>query len=39
VPPDVAIGDRGDVDLFGEWVGFEVAREPLYDRSGERIRA
>jgi len=39
VPPDVPIGGRGDVDLFGEWVGFEVAPEPLYDRAGERIRA
>jgi 4-methylaminobutanoate oxidase (formaldehyde-forming) len=39
LPPDVAIGDRGEIDVFGEWVGFEVAREPLYDPAGERIRA
>jgi glycine cleavage system aminomethyltransferase T/glycine/D-amino acid oxidase-like deaminating enzyme len=39
LPPDVAIGRRGDVDVFGEWIGFEVAREPLWDPAGERIRA
>jgi glycine cleavage system aminomethyltransferase T/glycine/D-amino acid oxidase-like deaminating enzyme len=40
LPPDLAaIGTRGEVDVFGEWVGFEVAAEPLYDPTGERIRA
>jgi glycine cleavage system aminomethyltransferase T/glycine/D-amino acid oxidase-like deaminating enzyme len=40
LPPDLsAIGIRGEVDVFGEWVGFEVAAEPLYDPTGERIRA
>jgi glycine cleavage system aminomethyltransferase T/glycine/D-amino acid oxidase-like deaminating enzyme len=39
LPPGVEIGARGEVDVFGEWVGFEVAREPLYDPSGERIRS
>ena len=39
LPPDAAIGSRGDVEVFGEWVGFEVAREPLWDPSGERIRS
>ena len=39
LPSDLAaIGTRGDVEVFGEWVGFEVVREPLYDPSGERIR-
>jgi glycine cleavage system T protein len=33
-----AIGTRGDVEVFGDWVGFEVAREPLYDPDGARIR-
>ena len=33
-----AIGTRGDVEVFGEWVGFEVVREPLYDPEGARIR-
>jgi 4-methylaminobutanoate oxidase (formaldehyde-forming) len=28
-PEQAAIGIRGDVEVFGEWIGFEVAREPL----------
>ena len=28
-----------DVEIFGEWVGGEVAAEPLWDPAGERIRA
>jgi 4-methylaminobutanoate oxidase (formaldehyde-forming) len=39
LPPDVGIGARGEIDVFGEWIGFEVAREPLYDPASERIRA
>ncbi|HTC86018.1 MAG TPA: FAD-dependent oxidoreductase [Candidatus Acidoferrum sp.] len=40
LPPDrAAIGTRGDVEVFGEWVGFEVAAEPLYDPTGARIKA
>jgi len=40
LPPDrAAIGTHGEVEVFGEWVGFEVAREPLYDPDGARIRA
>ena len=39
LPPDrAAIGTRGEVEVFGDWVGFEVVREPLYDPAGERIR-
>ena len=34
-----AIGTRGEVDVFGEWIGFEVMREPLWDPAGERMRA
>ena len=39
LPPDAAIGTRVEVEVFGEWIGFEVAREPLCDPAGERIRA
>jgi 4-methylaminobutanoate oxidase (formaldehyde-forming) len=40
LPPDqAAIGMRGDVEVFGEWIGFEVAREPLWDPEGARIRS
>jgi glycine cleavage system aminomethyltransferase T/glycine/D-amino acid oxidase-like deaminating enzyme len=38
-PGQAAIGTRGDVEIFGQWAGFEVAREPLYDPTGERIRS
>ena len=40
LPPAMAeVGIRGEVEIFGEWVGCEVAAEPLYDPSGERIKA
>jgi glycine cleavage system aminomethyltransferase T/glycine/D-amino acid oxidase-like deaminating enzyme len=39
LPPDRAIGTRGEVELFGRWVGFEVVREPLYDPDSARIRS
>jgi 4-methylaminobutanoate oxidase (formaldehyde-forming) len=38
LPPSAALGTRGEVDVFGEWIGFEVAREPLWDPEGARIR-
>jgi glycine cleavage system aminomethyltransferase T/glycine/D-amino acid oxidase-like deaminating enzyme len=36
---EATIGARGDVEVFGEWIGFEVAQEPLWDPEGERIRS
>ena len=39
LPPSVALGERGEVDVFGEWIGCEVVRDPIYDPAGERIRA
>ena len=33
------IGQRAEVEVFGEWVGAEVAAEPLYDREGARVRS
>jgi 4-methylaminobutanoate oxidase (formaldehyde-forming) len=39
LPPDAAIGTRGEVDVFGTWVGFEVAKEPLFDPSSARVKA
>ncbi|MEO5704000.1 MAG: FAD-dependent oxidoreductase [Candidatus Limnocylindrales bacterium] len=38
-PGKAAIGIRGEVEVFGEWIGFEIAREPLWDPEGERIRS
>ena len=39
LPPEAGIGTRGEIELFGRWVGFEVAREPLYDPDNARIRS
>jgi 4-methylaminobutanoate oxidase (formaldehyde-forming) len=32
-------GQPVEVEIFGEWIRGEVAREPLYDPDGERVRA
>ena len=34
-----APGTTADVQVFGRWVPATVAREPLYDPAGERIRS
>ena len=34
-----APGTPVEVEIFGDWVGGEVAVEPLYDPAGERLRA
>ncbi|HLM51588.1 MAG TPA: FAD-dependent oxidoreductase [Solirubrobacteraceae bacterium] len=39
LPPGVAVGTDVEVDIFGRWISGEVAREPLFDPEGERIRA
>jgi glycine cleavage system aminomethyltransferase T len=40
LPPELAgFGTRGEVEVFGEWIGFEIAREPLWDPGGARIRS
>jgi 4-methylaminobutanoate oxidase (formaldehyde-forming) len=39
LPPETAIGATGEIEVFGEWVGFAVANEPLFDPRGDRIRA
>ena len=40
LPPEQAVvGTRGEIDVFGTWVGAQVVREPLWDPGGERIRA
>ena len=31
-------GTAVEVDIFGRWVGGEVAAEPLWDPAGERVR-
>ena len=36
---DAAAGTRVEVEIFGDWVGGDVAAEPLFDPAGARIRA
>ena len=39
LPPERAEpGTAVELDIFGEWVGGEVAEEPLFDPGGERVR-
>ncbi len=38
LPAGLQVGARIEVDIFGSWVTGEVAREPLFDPDGERIR-
>jgi glycine cleavage system aminomethyltransferase T/glycine/D-amino acid oxidase-like deaminating enzyme len=38
LPVDVVSGSEAQVNLFGKWVGAEVAEEPLFDPAGERVR-
>jgi 4-methylaminobutanoate oxidase (formaldehyde-forming) len=38
LPPSVDVGERIEVDIFGQWIGGSVAAEPLFDPSGERVR-
>jgi glycine cleavage system T protein len=39
LPPAAAeIGTPVEVEIFGTWVGGEVAAEPLYDSAGSRLR-
>jgi 4-methylaminobutanoate oxidase (formaldehyde-forming) len=39
IPADCAAGTAVEVDIFGKWVGGRVAKEPLYDPEGARVRS
>jgi glycine cleavage system aminomethyltransferase T/glycine/D-amino acid oxidase-like deaminating enzyme len=39
LPPEVGLEAEVQVDIFGRWVGGHVAREPLFDPDGQRLRA
>jgi glycine cleavage system aminomethyltransferase T/glycine/D-amino acid oxidase-like deaminating enzyme len=39
VPAAIEVGTAVEVDIFGRWVPGAVAREPLFDPRGERVRA
>lgn len=38
LPPRVDIGADVEVDIFGRWIPGSVAREPLWDAEGARVR-
>jgi glycine cleavage system aminomethyltransferase T len=38
VPAEIDVGAAVEIDIFGEWIGGAVAREPLFDARGERVR-
>jgi len=38
LPAAMDVGARVEVGVFGQWIGAEVAREPLYDPANERVR-
>ncbi len=40
LPADRAeLGRRVDVEVFGDWIGAEVVKDPVYDPEGARIRS
>jgi len=38
VPASAAAGTPVEVEIFGAWVSGEIAKEPLYDPRGDKIR-
>ena len=39
VPAACEVGTKVEIDIFGRWIGGQVAKEPLYDPKGERVRS
>jgi 4-methylaminobutanoate oxidase (formaldehyde-forming) len=39
VPSSAAVGTAVEVEIFGTWVPGKIAKEPLYDSTGTRIRS
>jgi len=39
VPTNAAVGAPVEVEIFGTWVAGQVAKDPLYDPRGEKIRS
>jgi glycine cleavage system aminomethyltransferase T/glycine/D-amino acid oxidase-like deaminating enzyme len=38
LPAEIETGTEVEVDIFGRWISAEVAREPLFDPDGDRVR-
>ncbi|HXD82363.1 MAG TPA: FAD-dependent oxidoreductase [Candidatus Acidoferrum sp.] len=39
VPSSAAVGTSVEIEIFGTWVAGAIAKEPLYDPSGSRVRS
>jgi len=39
LPAEIELGAAVEIDIFGQWVPGVLAREPLFDPRGERVRA
>ncbi len=39
VPASAPVGTKVEVEIFGTWVPGEIAKDPLYDPTGSRIRS
>jgi len=39
IPATAATGAEVEVDIFGKWIKGRVAKEPLYDPTGARVRS
>jgi 4-methylaminobutanoate oxidase (formaldehyde-forming) len=39
VPSTAVVGTALEVEIFGTWVAGEIAKEPLYDPTGTRVRS
>jgi 4-methylaminobutanoate oxidase (formaldehyde-forming) len=38
VPSTATVGTPVEVEIFGTWVGGQIAKDPLYDSTGARVR-
>jgi 4-methylaminobutanoate oxidase (formaldehyde-forming) len=38
LPAEIEIGARVELDIFGRWIPGVLAREPLFDPKGQRVR-
>ena len=38
IPATCQVDTRVEVDIFGTWITGRVAKEPLYDPTGSRVR-
>jgi glycine cleavage system aminomethyltransferase T len=36
---DSEVGQPVEIEIFGKWIAGEVAREPLYDATSEKVRS